>query len=218
MSEEMLMKKFLFTIIFTLLFSGFNFAQNNSTTKNEPDNSGKAKLNSPSEKNKPDGVVRLRVTFLASGEIGDVTVVSANVPDDLAEQAVKAARKIKFEPVKKNGVPQSKIALVEYTFSYSYEENAEDLQKNAEILEKPAPKYPKGKKLKNVSGKVQLSVKLSSDGNIEVSEVKSDLPKEFQDEAVKAAMKIKFKPAIHKNGSEVTQTKEIEYEFKPQKD
>ena len=59
---------------------------------------------------------------------------------------------------------------------------------------------------------------LYPNGNVEVSDVKSNLPKEFEEKAREAASKIKFKPAIHKDGKEVAQTKEVEYEFKPQKD
>ena len=210
------MKQFLLSVFFILLFCLITFAQDDSKSKRETSNSQKANSNSSSGENKVEGVVRLRVTFLASGKVGEVTVVSG-LPNGLTEQAIEAARKIKFEPAKKDGVAYTVTKLVEYTFTLYYEENDDDLQKNAEITKMPAPKYPKGENLKGFSGKVKLTLTLFPNGNVEVSEVKSDLPKEFQENAREAASKIKFKPAIHKKGNKVTQTKEIEYEFKPQK-
>lgn len=63
------------------------------------------------------GTVRLRVTFLASGEIGSITSVGTGLPYGLTEEAVGAAEQIKFEPQKVNGVPQSVSKTVEYSFS-----------------------------------------------------------------------------------------------------
>ncbi|HEX8736825.1 MAG TPA: energy transducer TonB, partial [Pyrinomonadaceae bacterium] len=54
--------------------------------------------------NEIEGVVRVRVTFLDSGEIGSVTPVSG-LPYGLTEQAIAAARRIKFEPATRDGVP-----------------------------------------------------------------------------------------------------------------
>lgn len=62
------------------------------------------------------GVVRLRITFLASGGIGSVTPV-IELTHGLTEQAIKAARKIVFIPQRKNGTPVSVTKLVEYSFS-----------------------------------------------------------------------------------------------------
>ena len=212
------MKQLLLSVFFTLLFCLVTFAQDDSKSKSEISNSQKANSNSSTKKSEVEGVVRLRVTFLASGEIGEIKVVSG-LSNDLTEQAIAAARKIKFEPAKKNGVPYTVIKTVEYNFTlYYFKENDEDLQKNAEITKMPAPKYPKDENLKGFSGKVKLTLTLFPKGNVEVSEVKSDLPKEFEENAREAASKIKFKPAIHKDGKEVAQTKEVEYEFKPQKD
>jgi TonB family protein len=62
------------------------------------------------------GKVVLKVTFLASGGIGPITVVSG-LPGGLTEQAIAAARAIKFEPAKSNGVAISVSKTIEYTFS-----------------------------------------------------------------------------------------------------
>lgn len=62
------------------------------------------------------GVVRLRVTFLDSGQIGSVLPVSV-LPYGLTEQAIEAAKQIKFEPATIDGKPITVTKLVEYNFS-----------------------------------------------------------------------------------------------------
>src|SRR5438046_7720747 len=59
------------------------------------------------------GTVTLRVEFLDFGEIGEVTVVKT-LPGGLTEKAVAAARKIKFEPEKKDGKPVTVVRQIEY--------------------------------------------------------------------------------------------------------
>lgn len=69
-----------------------------------------------------EGTVTLKITFLANGEIGDVIYVSENSKKKkltkygLVNQAIEAAKKIKFEPAKKNGQPLTSIAAIEYSF------------------------------------------------------------------------------------------------------
>ena len=62
------------------------------------------------------GKVVLKVTFLASGEIGSIVTVSG-LPGGLTEQAIAAARAIKFEPARVNGVAVATTRTIEYTFS-----------------------------------------------------------------------------------------------------
>ncbi len=62
------------------------------------------------------GVVRTRITFLASGEIGSVIPIT-KLPFGLTNQAVTAARSIRFEPAMKNGQPISVTKQVEYSFT-----------------------------------------------------------------------------------------------------
>ncbi len=66
--------------------------------------------------NQVTGTVRLRVTFTANGQIGSVSPVSG-LPYGLTEQAIAAAKQIRFEPAKKNGVPILSVRVIEYTFS-----------------------------------------------------------------------------------------------------
>jgi TonB family protein len=66
--------------------------------------------------NNIQGTVILRVTFLASGQIGSISPVKG-LPNGLTEQAIAAARRISFEPAKVNGVGQSVTRQIEYSFS-----------------------------------------------------------------------------------------------------
>ena len=62
------------------------------------------------------GKVALRVTFLANGEIGAVVPVT-ELPHGLTEQAIAAARGIRFEPARQNGQPVTVTKTVEYNFT-----------------------------------------------------------------------------------------------------
>lgn len=66
--------------------------------------------------NNIQGTVILRVTFLASGQVGSVSVVKG-LPNGLSEQAIAAAKRISFEPAKTNGIGQSVTRQIEYSFS-----------------------------------------------------------------------------------------------------
>ncbi len=57
-----------------------------------------------------------RVTFLASGEIGSVSPVN-RLPFGLTEQAILAARAIRFEPAVRNGIAVTVTKAVQYSFT-----------------------------------------------------------------------------------------------------
>ena len=61
------------------------------------------------------GTVILRVTFIASGEVGKIEVVKGLL-GGLTERAIAAARKITFEPVMVNGKPITVTKQIEYAF------------------------------------------------------------------------------------------------------
>jgi len=67
-------------------------------------------------KNQVAGIVVLRVVLRFDGTIGNITVVSG-LPDGLTEQAIAAARNIRFTPAQKDGVPVSVSMQVEYRFN-----------------------------------------------------------------------------------------------------
>jgi len=66
--------------------------------------------------NQVQGIVRLRVNFLASGQIGEISPI-INLPDGLTEQAIIAARQIKFKPAMRNGKSITVLKIVEYNFA-----------------------------------------------------------------------------------------------------
>jgi TonB family protein len=61
------------------------------------------------------GRIVLRVTFAASGSIEKISVIEG-LPNGLTEQAVRAARMIRFLPEQKDGVPVTVTRAVEYSF------------------------------------------------------------------------------------------------------
>jgi TonB family protein len=67
-------------------------------------------------RNNTVGTVVLRVVLEKSGEVTNIRVVQG-LPDGLSEQAVEAARKIKFQPAIKDGRAVSQYLQIEYNFN-----------------------------------------------------------------------------------------------------
>ena len=63
-----------------------------------------------------EGTVVLRVTFLASGEIGNIDPVKT-LPNGLTEKAILAATQIEFEPQMADGRAVTVTKQIEYTFA-----------------------------------------------------------------------------------------------------
>ena len=76
----------------------------------------KAQYTDAARTNQVQGNVTLRVTFLASGGIGSIRTVKG-LPHGLTEQAIAAARAMRFEPEKVNGVPRTTTRPVTYAFN-----------------------------------------------------------------------------------------------------
>lgn len=76
----------------------------------------KAMYTDPARQNSVQGNVTLRVQLLASGQVGSITPVS-RLPYGLTEQAIAAARQIKFEPAKRDGVPVTTTVTFQYSFT-----------------------------------------------------------------------------------------------------
>ena len=66
--------------------------------------------------NNVQGVVLLRVTFLASGRIGRISAIKG-LPHGLTAKAMAAARRINFKPKMVNGVPRSVTKRIQYNFT-----------------------------------------------------------------------------------------------------
>jgi TonB family protein len=62
------------------------------------------------------GVVRLRLVLSATGQVTGITPIT-KLPHGLTQQAIEAARGIKFEPAIKDGRPVSQYVTIEYNFN-----------------------------------------------------------------------------------------------------
>ena len=76
----------------------------------------KAQYTDEARTNEIQGTVRLKIVLLADGEVVEITPIT-KLPFGLTEQAIAAARQIKFEPRKVNGVAQSSVMTFEYSFT-----------------------------------------------------------------------------------------------------
>ncbi|MEP6925200.1 MAG: energy transducer TonB [Pyrinomonadaceae bacterium] len=76
----------------------------------------RANYTEEARKNQISGTVRVRVTFSASGQVTGITALGG-LPYGLTDQAIAAARQIKFTPEKVNGVPRSVNKVIEYNFN-----------------------------------------------------------------------------------------------------
>jgi TonB family protein len=63
-----------------------------------------------------NGTIRLRVTLLNNGSVGEITVIN-ELPDGLTDEAIAAARRILFVPAKKDKVAISVTKVIEFGFS-----------------------------------------------------------------------------------------------------
>lgn len=62
------------------------------------------------------GTVNLRITFLETGEIGTINVIT-KMPFGLTRNAIEAAQKMRFKPMKQGGISTSVTKIVQYTFT-----------------------------------------------------------------------------------------------------
>jgi len=76
----------------------------------------RAQYTDSARQNNVQGNVTLKVTFLASGQVGSISTVSG-LPYGLTEQAIAAAKQIKFEPKMVNGQRQTATMSVQYSFT-----------------------------------------------------------------------------------------------------
>lgn len=63
------------------------------------------------------GVVRLRVRFLENGKIGNIYPVGS-LPYGATENAIEAAKLIKFQPAMKDGKAVTITKVIEYSFTW----------------------------------------------------------------------------------------------------
>jgi TonB family protein len=63
------------------------------------------------------GTVKLRIILGSDGKVRDRMQVLEGLPYGMTEQAMKAARRIEFEPARKDGRPVSQYVIVVYHFN-----------------------------------------------------------------------------------------------------
>jgi len=76
----------------------------------------KATYTDEARSNNVQGAVRLKITLLASGQVGSIVPVT-RLPNGLTEKAIAAAKQIRFEPKMINGVAVPVVITREYTFT-----------------------------------------------------------------------------------------------------
>jgi TonB family protein len=160
------------------------------------------------------GVVRLRAVLSSSGKVTEIRPLNS-LPEGLTDQAIAAAQQITFEPAIKDGKPVSQWVTLEYNFRLFPDADDPSLKSSARILEKPQPEYPGLTRERKIDGKVILELALMPDGSVQVYKVIERLPDGLTEAAIEAAKKIKFVPAVYKDGRVTGQYYRIEYTFGP---
>jgi len=87
-----------------------------------------------------------------------------------------------------------------------------EVDTRAVILSNPEPPYTEEARKNEIAGAVLLEAVLSSSGEVRDIKVLRGLPYGLTENALKAVMRIKFKPAI-KDGHPVSQRMKFEYNF-----
>lgn len=102
-----------------------NQTDNTTTTPSQPDpsveplkilSSPRASYTEDARKNGTTGTIRMVILFAKDGKTL-YPIVLNGLKNGLIEQAMRAARQIKFVPAKKNGEPYSIVRMIEYGFN-----------------------------------------------------------------------------------------------------
>lgn len=119
----------IFTIlIFAFLSAGVSNGQTNESSEKQKEKNQQTEKEQPLKiKNRPkpkpgdcgqgEATVRQRVTFDKSAKVTNVEVVASSNCDFFDKEAVRAAKKIKFNPQMKNGEPITVTKILEYKFT-----------------------------------------------------------------------------------------------------
>ncbi len=228
------MKKFCLLLILIVSCLGFTFAQENKPLQI-------LEIPFPEIKKEQrnidfQGTITLRIEFLDSGKIGIVTVIS-DISADFIDDVVAAAKQIKFNPKIEGRKPITLYKTFQYSFSWSKDWQTPSLRKPDDlksssgtneiaevaifvqedkplrILEKPQLAYPvPDTGTICVQGTVTLRVEFLASSKIGKISPVSSLGYGLTENAMEAAKKIKFEPAV-KNGKPITVTKPIQFSF-----
>ena len=136
-------------------------------------------------------------------------VMGAAADDPRAQQFLSS---IAFGP-KQDGIAVSEGLGTPYDQETDHELYVgKDVVSKARLGVKPAPRYTQEARDKHVTGTVILKVVFNSAGNVTNIRTVSGLPFGLTENAIDAAKKIKFIPAI-KNGHYVSMWMQLEYNF-----
>ncbi len=142
--------KVLFIFIVICAFSALCFAQDSKSENVYPSDRKLKILEMPlprltEEQEKKNihiqGQVVLRVEFLSNSEVGNITVVRP-LSHGLAENAIEAAKKIKFEPKIKDGMATTVIMSVQYNFKWGWIKAPKNNDESSENTEKDKSQQP----------------------------------------------------------------------------
>ncbi len=133
------MKQFLLTVFFISLFWLVAFAQDSQTLKILEKPSPQLMEEQSKTNIEVQETIRLRVEFLANGQIGKISPVQS-LPYGLTENAIEAAKKIKFEPEKKDGISVTVSKQVEYRFEYGWRGSVQKDEKAEAVIKRAVEK------------------------------------------------------------------------------
>jgi TonB family protein len=167
------------------------------------------------------GTVTMSVVFGGDGNIHDIKVIRG-LPFGLIEQAINAAKKIKFEPAYKNGEPVSVRGSMEFSFNlYSRRGGPNYWQAGVgsvgipELIDVKKPEYTEAARKNRIEGDVRLIAIFRSNGKIGHIDVIEGLPDGLTEKAIDVAKAMKFKPAtVSDSNNPVNVWSEIAVTFK----
>jgi TonB family protein len=159
-----------------------------------------------------EGSVRLRIELLANGTVGAVTPLST-LPHGLTEQAIAAAKKIKFQPAMVNGQPVDGELTAEYTFSLYYDDDDPEITSRVAITRMPKPRISAAELPADANRKVSVQVYFGANGRASVVNMMTSLPEDLRRRVSEAVAEIKFRPAVHRSGKRSGVSKTIVYDF-----
>ncbi len=173
----------------------------------------KAQYTQEARDNMIQGVVVLSVVFGADAQIRDIELVRG-LPDGLNENAIEAAKKIRFEPAMKDGQAVSVRGRLEYSFNlYNDPVLQMDSSIRPTITYREKAQYTQEARDNKVEGTVVLTVVFGADGQISGVRVIQGLPHGLTQQALEATRKIRFEPAM-KDGQPVNVRGYLEFTFR----
>ena len=165
-------------------------------------------------KNGIEGTLKITLTLGEDSKVKNISVEQP-LPFGVTESVTKQLGTLRFQPAKKDGKPVAVKMFFEYIVAAAYSELSKDVSK-PKITSQPAAVYPDKYRAEKTKGKVQVAALFYPNGKIEVVNVSSAMPKEFDRAARDAAQNIKFTPAVHKKSKKpVIQQMTVDYDFKP---